>query len=96
MKYLRLLILTLLAGLSGCIYANVRAPFDSDLNKTELGTKVGRASSQSILWLVAWGDEGIQAAAKNGNLSVINHADQEIFSVLFGAYTKHTIIVYGD
>jgi len=82
--------------LSGCVYANIKIPYDDDLNSTQLGSKVGKASSHSILWLVAWGNEGIAEAAKNGDLKVINHADQEIFSVLFGVYSRRTIVVYGD
>jgi hypothetical protein len=82
--------------LSGCLYTNVLAPYDTDLNKTELGDKTGTASSQSLLWLVAWGDGSTAAAAKQGRISTITHMDREVFSVLFGLYTKTTTIVYGN
>lgn len=84
------------AALPGCLYANFKTPLDTDLQQTELGSKTGEASWQSILWLVAWGDAGTQAAAQDGGLSVINHADRKILSVLFGLYAKETTIVYGD
>ncbi|MCL5884534.1 MAG: TRL-like family protein [Deltaproteobacteria bacterium] len=82
--------------LTGCLYSNVVAPLSTDLNKTILGKKEGRASTHSVLWLVSWGDAGVAAAAKNGGLVTVNHMDVEIQNFLFGLYTKETTIVYGD
>jgi len=82
--------------LSSCLYMNVKVPYDTDLNKTVLGQKTGKASAQSVLWLVAWGDAGTAAAAKEGNIATVNHMDREVFSVLFGLYSKTTTVVYGD
>ncbi len=82
--------------LSGCLYTHVLAPLDMDLDKTSMGQKVGRASSFSVLGLVAWGDASTAAAAKNGNVATVNHMDSEFLNVFFGAYTKTTTIVYGD
>jgi hypothetical protein len=48
------------------------------------------------LWLVAWVDAGTKAAAKNGDIVVIKHADQEMLFVLFGLYFRITTVVYGD
>ena len=81
---------------SGCAYVNVKMPLDTDLDQTTLGEKMGESSFQSVLWMVAWGDAGTQSAAKNGNITVIRHADQKTFSILFGLYSKVTTIVYGD
>ncbi len=86
----------LLAALPGCLYARFKTPLDCDLDATELGTKTGRSSWQGILWAVALGDGGVQAAAADGGISVIRHADEEILSVLFGLYFRRTTIVYGD
>ncbi len=80
----------------GCAYMDIKAPLDTDLDKTSLGSKIGTASSQSVLWLFAWGDAGTKAAASNGNISVINHMDIQLQSYVFGLYSKRTIIVYGD
>jgi hypothetical protein len=82
--------------LCGCAYVNTKAPFDSDLNNTELGSKKGTAEAYSVLWLVAWGDASYAAAAQNGDIRVLKHADQEMFQVLFGLYTRWRVIVYGD
>ena len=68
----------------------------SGFDNTDLGTKTGRASAQSALWMVAWGNAGTKAAAENGGIKVIKHADSEVLSVLFGLYSKSTTIVYGD
>jgi len=81
---------------SGCLYSNIQRPLDKDLQNTDLGSKEGRASNRSILWLFAWGDAGTKAAAENGDISVIKHADQETLVVLFGLYFRVTTVVYGD
>ena len=85
-----------LALLPGCVYANFKAPLDTDLDRTQLGSKVGESKMQSILWLVAWGDAGTQAAARNGGITTITHADRRVLSILGGLYAEHTTIVYGD
>jgi len=82
--------------LTGCVYTNVQRPLGTEYNQTELGTKVGRASSYSLLWLFAWGDAGTRAAAEDGHLQVIRHADIRVFSLLFGLYSEVTTVVYGD
>ncbi len=81
---------------TGCLYSNVRMPLDEDFDKTTLGNKVGKSEAQSVLWLVAWGDAGTQAAAEDGDIKVINHADIEFLSILFGLYSKRTTILYGE
>jgi hypothetical protein len=88
--------LTLCALTTGCAYRHVTLPFDTNFDRTELGDKVGRSSYQSLLWTASWGDAGTQAAATDGDISVIHHADVEIFSILFGLYYEHTTILYGE
>ena len=98
MKVLRLFAMALVSMLilSGCFYAHVLTPLDINVDKTVLGQKTGKASSQSILWAAAWGDAGTAAAAKNGGITTVNHMDREFYSVFFGIYTETTTIVYGD
>ena len=81
---------------TGCAYVNVKTPFDTDLNRTELGSKKGTADAYCIFWLVAWGDAGYAEAARKGNIKVMKHADQEIHQIFFGFYTHWKVIVYGD
>lgn len=95
----RIILLLLMAFtllLSGCFYINVRAPYDRNLNNTDLGSKQGIATMHSVLWLVTWGDGSYAAAAKEGNIRILKHADQEVQSYLFGMYSKRKVIVYGD
>lgn len=91
-----LLIVVLGIGLTGCAYVHTKTPFDTNLDRTELGTKVGTADAYSLLWLVAWGDASYAAAAHNGGITVLRSADQESFQVLLGMFTRIRIIVYGD
>jgi hypothetical protein len=82
--------------LSGCAYVNVKSPLDVDLNQTTLGEKTGVSEARSVLWLFAWGDASYAAAAANGGITTMRHADQEVFNVLFGLYTRWRVVVYGD
>lgn len=92
----RLLVALLAVSLfTGC-FVNVKIPLDTDLDRTQLGTKVGEAKARSVLWVFLWGDAGTQAAAKQGGLTTITHADREFFIVLFGLYASETTILYGD
>ena len=85
-----------LAVTPSCLLVDIQTPLDTDLDRTKLGSKVGEASFQSVLGAVAWGDAGIQAAAEQGGITTINHADQKIYSVLLGVYYRQTTVVYGD
>jgi len=80
---------------SGCAYLHTQRPLSVNFNKTEVGTKEGRASSYSILWLVAWGDAGTKAAAQNGHITVLEAEDTEVLAVLLGCYTRMTTVAYG-
>ena len=80
-------------GMVGGIYAGYDAPFAVTSN--EIGSKVGTASTVSVLGLVAVGDGSIDIAAKKGNIKKISHVDVKTLSVL-GLFTKHTYVVYGE
>ena len=95
LKNVALLILLMLFT-SGCLYSKIQRPLDRDFHTTSLGSKEGRSTNHSILWLVSWGDAGTRAAADNGGISIIKHADQEFMAVLFGLYVRYTTVVYGD
>lgn len=89
-------LLLVCSSFSGCLYSKIKVPLDKDASQTVLGSKVGMASNQSVMWLVAWGDGGTEAAARNGGIQVIHHMDEERFALFFGAYVRITTIVYGD
>ncbi len=94
MTRLGLVLWFLAAG--GCMYTDVMVPLDQDLDETQLGSKVGRATLHSCLGLFAWGDAGIQAAAQDGGITVLRHADRQVFVLFLGLYYRHTTVVYGD
>lgn len=98
MKHIcRLFLVSFLALFStGCLYTDIQMPMDKDFDKTELGVKEGEAETHTVLYLVSWGDSGTRAAADEGDVKLIRHADRKVFSVLFGLYTKITTVVYGD
>lgn len=82
--------------MSGCVYMKVQRPHDKDYDKTELGSKVGKSSLTSVLWLAAWGDAGTKKAAEDGDITVIRHADVQYYVFLLGLYARITTVVYGD
>jgi len=79
----------------GFLYAQVKAPMDTNMDDTKLGAKKGEASSMSILGLIATGDAGVKAAAAQGNITTVTAIDYEYTNIL-GFYQKFTTIVYGD
>ncbi len=82
--------------LSGCIYTDIRVPMSSEFRNTKTVTKSGEATTRSIVWLVAWGDAGLQKAATNGQLTTLEYADRAFLNILFGLYMSNTTIVYGN
>jgi hypothetical protein len=96
-RFLRSIAFAAILWLStGCVYMNVKTPLDTDFQDTQLGSKVGKSDAQAVLGLVAWGDAGTRAAAENGGITTIKHADQETFAILGFVYTRVKTIVYGD
>lgn len=92
---LSVLIMSIL-GSSGCVYSNVRVPMSKDFQNTGRVEKMGQSTSRSVAWLVAWGDSGLQAAAKEGNLQTLEYVDYQFINVIFGLYMSQTTIVYGN
>lgn len=80
---------------SGLAYSQFAAPLDVDFQNTDMsGMKKGTADATSILGLVAWGDVSSQAAAQNGGITKIIHADYEYSNILY-IFQKTTVVVYG-
>ncbi|MEI7851399.1 MAG: TRL-like family protein [Kiritimatiellales bacterium] len=57
--------------------------------------KVGTATSRSYLALIAVGDSSINAAARDGGITKINHADWKVKNIL-GFVGEYTTTVYGE
>jgi hypothetical protein len=90
------LVLGLSLLMPSCVYGNFGHPLDTDVHDTTLGSKRGESKMQSVAWLVAWGDAGSAAAAKNAGITTLRHMDSHTFYILWGLYYEGTTIVYGD
>ena len=79
----------------GYAFSQTKAPLDVDFNNTQIaGMNRGTAEVINILGLFSFGDASAKAAAENGRISTIVHADYEHFNIL-GIFQKTTVIVYG-
>jgi len=105
---LLLLAVLVCVGLAGCyatpvkpptgwVYSQFKAPLSADLQgvKVDPNAKMGSAKVEAYLGIVATGDCSAAAAAKDGGIANITHADYEYFNVL-GLYQKFTVTVYGN
>ena len=79
----------------GWVFSDISAPLDIDNQETTVAPLEGKASSMSILGLVALGDCSIEAAAEDGGISTIHSADYEFFHIL-GIYQNFTTVVHGE
>lgn len=80
-------------GVVGAVYTGTTVPHSVTDNK--LGTKVGSVKCTSILGIAAYGDAGINTAAKMAGIKKVSHVDVKTFSVL-GLFTTQTYFVYGE
>ena len=79
----------------GGAFNNTGAPLNLKLHGTELGTQQGRATATNVFGLISFGDASIAAAADNGGIREITHADAEFLSFL-GLFSTYTTVVYGN
>jgi hypothetical protein len=93
-------LITLSIVLNGCghapfiggLYSEEQFPVAATANPS--GNRVGEACAFQILGLVATGDASIEAARRNGGISMISSVDQTLNSYLF-VYAKSCTIVRG-
>lgn len=77
----------------GVLYSDVKGPVLAP--SVGSSTKVGRASAQSILGLIALGDASIETAARGAGITKIHHVDYEVKNIL-GIVATYTVVVYGE
>ena len=80
-------------GMVGGLYQGTTEP--TAVTSNEVGTKVGTSGATSVLGIVAVGDAGVNAAAKNGAITKVSHVDTKTTSVL-GLFTSIKTFVYGE
>jgi predicted small lipoprotein YifL len=78
---------------SGSLYADVT--YDGISTANGLGSKVGKASANAYLGLIALGDASIDAAAKAAGITKVSHVDHQMRNIL-GILVTYTTIVYGE
>jgi len=77
------------------IFTSYEAPLDVDFQDTPMPGKKGEASCINVLGFVSVGDASAKAAAEDGGITRIQHADYDFMSVL-GVFSKFTTVVYGE
>lgn len=87
----------------GLLYTRVAQPYMRDFNQTPVGGKKCILDDHRIKDVVTgsgasveWSESSIQAAARERGIATVTHTDQELFSILFGIYSRKRLIVYGD
>lgn len=84
----------------GLIYQDVTTNatlINKDTSENEsIGAKSGKACAYSILGLVAWGDAGIRAAARNGGITKVKAMDMENFQIVGPVWMESCTLVHGD
>lgn len=79
---------------AGVLYTSVTSG-EGVTSNALTGKKVGTSSASNILGLVATGNAGIEAAAKNAGIKKITHVDSKKTSIL-GIFSTYTTTVYGE
>lgn len=79
----------------GALYTGVKVPNNMGDGKDVSYTKIGKASANSILTLVATGDASLEKAIQNGGIKTVKWVDYHADNFL-GIYGTYTTTVYGD
>ncbi len=92
--------------MSGCVvapfqppmgsYTDISAPLSLEHRQSRVESlRRGEASAHCVLGLVAWGDSGTQAAARQGGLKTVEYLDYKYLNII-GIYQKATVYAYGE
>ena len=79
---------------AGALYQELKLPVTATSAKTA-SSKKGYSEAMSVFGLVATGDASIEAAAKQGGITVIHHVDWEVKNIL-GIIGTYRCNVYGE
>ena len=89
--------------LTGCVFAPVMPPRGILYNNQTApltpmgakGEKEGRASSHNVLFLVGWGNSGLEQAMDNGDINRMTNADYQVLNIAL-LYQRYTTIARGN
>lgn len=90
----------------GLLWTRSSAPVTAQVGGPPMGTKMGRASVNSIaippnpvgipaVGLISWGDMSQKQAARNGGITEITHVDYRM-TVFLMIFRRVTLTVYGN
>lgn len=79
----------------GFAFSNYSVPVDITFDHTVIGAKRGEAQSTGILGLFSFGDASVQAAARNGNITRVDHIGCDFTNILC-IVTMYTTVAYGE
>lgn len=82
-----------LATTNGFIFTNVIEPVA--VSSLTTYSKTAAATNYSILYLIGFGDAGVENIAKNNGITKIKHVDKHTISFLY-FFNMETFTVYGD
>lgn len=87
----------------GKLYTKTVRPYMTDFDHTPVGSRRCVLDEHRIREpfsghgvSVEWSESVIRAATRECGITVLTHSDEEMFSVLFGIYSRRRLIVYGD
>ena len=78
----------------GLMFHNNTIPQQIGLNAS--GGKTGEACSYGVLWLVAFGDQTIETAKKNGEIRKVASVEQRVMAVLGSVFQMNCTVVTGS
>ena len=77
----------------GALWANVKGPHTG--TAATGASKMGKATCESVLGIIAWGDCSIETAKAHGGMTTVQYADVEVHNML-GIYSEYVTIVHGQ
>ena len=83
------------APVNGYLFTNLENAVMATSNPISPTQKHGKASSASVMGLVAFGESSIAKAASRAGITKISHVDSSSYSLL-GLYSSYSIHVYGE
>jgi TRL (tRNA-associated locus)-like protein len=84
---------------SGLIYTDTTSPSQNltvAVDKDAKAIKKGESSNKAFLGMFAFGNGGVDAAMKDGNITRVHHVDHSVHHFLFYLFVKDKTIVYGE
>lgn len=80
---------------TGIVYSSYNTP-GSIADATVKPLKTGKACTDGVLWLAAWGNAGTNDAMQNGGITKLANVQYSNYSILSGLYSEYCTIATGE